>query len=226
MILYGGCCIIQSCKHKEAHSIPYEMTQARALLKRYMKEIRDMLTTDEDIQRYAQFNDRLKELSEATEKLYNESTPMGAAERSSLREKYSQALEGAAQVMTEGNPGPVGLRLRTVVRELSPLLSIDLHALELAEEDPTLRGENLSLPGNGRGVDPGAEREAYAAAGLPKAERPARSGAPRPGRRRGRPRPGEPLHPGARPGSGREDRPGSAEGPRRRRSDAEKACPE
>lgn len=124
--------------------MPYEMTQARAHLRRYMREIKDSLTTPEDLARYEQFNAKLKALADRTDLFYRNNTPMVRDTLDLLRKDYEAALDAAAEVLAEENTGPVGLRIRSVVRELAPLLTMDAHALDLAERDPEL--PILTLP--------------------------------------------------------------------------------
>ena len=118
--------------------MPFEMTQARAHLRRYMREIKDSLTTEEDIARYQQFNKKLKTLSDRTDWLYSGPIPMVKDFRNMLRKDYEDVLTAAGEILAEQNTGPVGQRIQSVVRELTPLLTADLHALDLVERDPDL----------------------------------------------------------------------------------------
>ena len=118
--------------------MPFELTQARAFLRRYMKEIHDLLTTEEDLKRYESFNEKLKELAQTTELFYNNNYPMASEIRPMLLTKYEAALTAAAEVLEQRDTGPVGIRLRSVVRELTPLLTMDFYALNLMERDETL----------------------------------------------------------------------------------------
>ena len=99
--------------------MPYVMTQARAHLRRYMREIKDSLTTPEDVARYEQFNAKLKALADRTDPFYRNNTPMIRNTLDLLRKDYEAALDAAAEVLAEENTGPVGLRIRSVVRELA-----------------------------------------------------------------------------------------------------------
>ena len=123
--------------------MPYDVTQVRAHLKRYMKEIRDILTTEKDLARYESFISKLKALSDLTDRFYSVSQPMTAEDRRLLRKSYEEAFQTAGEVLSDYEVGPVGLQLRSVVREITPLLLTDLNALEMAERDQALEGKSL-----------------------------------------------------------------------------------
>ena len=111
--------------------MPYELTQMRIYLQRFMKEIGDTLTTPEDIARYEDFSNKMGALSRQTDSFYNGQIPLFRDMRNMLAATYNEALEAAfTLVNSPEEAGPAGLRLKTIARELIPLMQLDVQALE------------------------------------------------------------------------------------------------
>lgn len=114
-----------------------------AYLNDYTKRIKDLLTTQEEIERYQAFTERLKNLADLTEMHYRSRIPFTAEHRAAFRRTYENALAAAGEVLGRQALGPVALQMRTVARELTPLLQMDLHAIELVEREPDLASRSL-----------------------------------------------------------------------------------
>ncbi|MBO5503949.1 MAG: hypothetical protein J5969_05665 [Lachnospiraceae bacterium] len=116
--------------------MPYEMTQVRLHLKKYLAEINDVLTKQEDIRHYEELTTRLDNLRGFTDALYNNLDLKLTEELyGSLRENYKRALEAIDDLMAEDGIGPAGMQLRAIARELRPLLMADLNALDILRHD-------------------------------------------------------------------------------------------
>ena len=124
--------------------MPFEMTQVEAHLKRYMEEIEDVLTKQEDVQHYARLISCLKALRNNTNIYYKVNYPMGIEVLDGLRGMYKSALRAVDDLMAEEGIGPAGLQLRAIARELRPLLAADQNALNLARRESDF--SNLTLP--------------------------------------------------------------------------------
>ena len=75
--------------------MPYELTQMRIHLQRFMQEIGDVLTSPEDIARYEDFSKKMKSLSRMTDSYYNGNIPLFRDMGNMLRTSYDEALEAA-----------------------------------------------------------------------------------------------------------------------------------
>ena len=125
--------------------MPYELTQFRAYMQRFMKEIGDVLTSEEDLARYEDFNQKIKALEVATKVHYNNKLSFSKELGQSLRRAYEDALEAAAlRADSQEEAGTAGLRLKTVAREMIPLMQADIQALDLI--DRKADRENYTLP--------------------------------------------------------------------------------
>lgn len=124
--------------------MPYEMTQVRVHLKRYMQKIKDNLTTEADLRHYETLVEKLQALALQTDRHFGQQTiPFTAEDRAALRERYTEAVEAVAALLAEEETGAVGLRLRLIGRELTPLLLADMQAIELTGQDPELGQRSL-----------------------------------------------------------------------------------
>ena len=125
--------------------MPYELTQIRLHLQRFMKEIGDALTSPEDIARYEDFNNKMKKLAETTELHYKNKLPLVPDLRKMLQDRYNEALEAAVfLVNSPEDAGPTAERLKLIAQELIPLMQMDLQALDLIESKGN--PESLTLP--------------------------------------------------------------------------------
>ena len=125
--------------------MPYELTQIRAHLQRFMKEIGDVLTKEEDLARYEDFNRKIKALGVATNLHYNNKQLFNKGLGKDLRQAYEEALDAAFSLTeSQEEAGTVGLRLRTVAREMIPFMQADIQALDLI--DRKADRENYTLP--------------------------------------------------------------------------------
>lgn len=124
--------------------MPYELTQMRIHLQRFIQQIGDSLTSPEDIARYEDFSNKLKKLSTLTNSYYRSRLPLFPELRNNLMSAYNDALEAAVLVANErGETGPAGLRLKTVAREMIPLMQMDVQAPAPAPEQAQPNGPGL-----------------------------------------------------------------------------------
>ena len=132
-------------KKREEDSMPYELTQIRAHMQRFMKEIGDVLTSEEDLARYEDFNNKIKTLAATTNLHYNNKQPFLRPMGKALRKAYQEALEAALLLVgNQEEAGNVGMRLRTVAREMIPLMQADVQMLD--QISMKADQENYSLP--------------------------------------------------------------------------------
>ena len=125
----------------------FDVSQMRANLGNYLEEIGDLLTTPQDVERYAEFTASLYKINALTKRSY-QIQPDGTLPKleentaRELQEAYRTALDQSAQLQESAETGEVGKRMRNIVRELTPLLRSDNTALELydAQKEP------MSLP--------------------------------------------------------------------------------
>ena len=117
--------------------MPYDITEVRARLSEYIKEIMDVSTTPQDVERYAQFNQSLHELAEQTDYYYR-TLPDGSYPKldaeglKKLDAIYDAALDQANELSRQQNGGLVAERMKGIARELTPLLQSDRSALNMA----------------------------------------------------------------------------------------------
>ncbi|MBO5544153.1 MAG: hypothetical protein J5949_05925, partial [Oscillospiraceae bacterium] len=124
--------------------MPHDITAIRAHLKRFMTNIRDVLTTEEDFIRYETLCARLQNLDNLTKMHYTAHPVLTREYLHTLIQAYEEAALAADEVLSEEETGPVGLQLKTVVRELMPYLMSDLNGLNLLNQNPTLPEKPLS----------------------------------------------------------------------------------
>ena len=125
--------------------MPFDVTEMRARLNEFMKEINDAATSPEDVERYAKFNAALHEINEQTDYYYQPREdgtypPLDADGLKKLQEHYNAALEQSRLLLSGTEGGAVAERMRLIARELQPLLRSDSAALDMADS------QNLPLP--------------------------------------------------------------------------------
>ncbi|MBQ9719187.1 MAG: hypothetical protein IJV64_00670, partial [Oscillospiraceae bacterium] len=121
--------------------MPYDVTEMRARLNGFMREINDLSTSQEDVERYASFNAALHDINEQTEYYYqplpNGSYPTLDAEGlKKLQASYEAALEQTGSLLAGQGGGAVAERMRGIAREMTPLLRSDSAALDMAGKEP------------------------------------------------------------------------------------------
>ena len=121
--------------------MPYDVTEMRARLSGFMREINDLSTSQEDVERYASFNAALHDINEQTEYYYQPlpdgSYPTLDAEGlKKLQASYEAALEQTGSLLAGQGGGAVAERMRGIVREMAPLLQSDSAALNMAGKAP------------------------------------------------------------------------------------------
>lgn len=126
---------------------PYDVSAARANLNDYLKEISDLLTTQEDIEHYAAFNNALSVINDLTEAAYQPQEdgsllPLDQEMQQVLQNAYQKALDEAAQLAVQAETGQAGERMRGIVREITPMLQSDVSALNMVD----LSREPMALP--------------------------------------------------------------------------------
>ena len=125
--------------------MPFDVTEMRARLNEFMKEINDAATSPEDVERYAKFNAALHKINEQTDYYYKPREdgtypPLDADGLKKLQEHYNAALEQSRLLLSGTEGGAVAERMRLIARELQPLLRSDSAALDMADS------QNLPLP--------------------------------------------------------------------------------
>ncbi len=121
--------------------MPYDVSQMRAHLSEILKNISDLTTTPEDVERYTALNSSLYEIDALTRFFYTPQ-PDGSfpvlkpSDRQLLTQAYEQAQQRAAAILTEKATGRTQRQMKSVVRELVPLLQSDLSAFQMT--DPTI----------------------------------------------------------------------------------------
>lgn len=120
----------------------YEATEMRAHLNEYLKEIDDLLTTQESVDRYADFCGTLMTIHAITESLYapqpdGSFKPLDEEHAQELREQYRSALEQARNILSAEAAGPVASRMQMIARELTPLMTSDRTALDMVDVSKT-----------------------------------------------------------------------------------------
>ena len=124
----------------------FDVTEMRAHLDDYVKEINDLLTTRAELDRFAEFNMRLSMLNGYTKSCYQMKEDgtypaLTEEEVQIIRENYQAALDQVSGLLAEPGKGTAAIRMRGIVRELAPMLRNDLAALQSVKAD-----EPTSLP--------------------------------------------------------------------------------
>ena len=124
----------------------FDVTEMRAHLDDYAKELNDLLTTRAELDRFAEFNMRLSMLNGYTKSCYQMKEDgtypaLTEEELQIIRENYQAALDQVSGLLAEPGEGPAAIRMRGIVRELAPMLRNDLAALQSVKAD-----EPTSLP--------------------------------------------------------------------------------
>ena len=128
----------------------FDVTEMRAHLDEYVKELNDLLTTGEELDRFTEFNSHLSSLNGITKSCYQPkedgSYPaLTDEELQIIRESYQAALNEVSGLLAEPGQGPAAIRMRGIVRELAPMLRNDLAALQSVNaEVPTSLPELIS----------------------------------------------------------------------------------
>ena len=106
---------------------PYDVSAARANLNNYLKEISDLLTTQEDIEHYTAFNNTLNVINDLTEAAYRPQEdgsllPLDQEMQQVLQNAYQKALDEASAVLFAPVPGTdfaeANRKVRTIQFEL------------------------------------------------------------------------------------------------------------
>lgn len=112
-------------------------------LANYVQQINDTLTTQETINKYSDFTQRLNEISSLTEKFYtpdaNGTYPLlTAKDKNDLYRAYDRAIKSAHKVSHDNTAtGEVGERMKKIAKDLMPMLSADNAALEITDVEKT-----------------------------------------------------------------------------------------
>ena len=140
------------------------------------KRIRDILTTEQDLQRYDEFVMWLDRLNELSEQFYTlgEDGSLPVVDKLSMRallQTYASAMEAATHVIRMNSEGEISRNMKELAEEVHMFLSMDKAALEMAVEQADKNPMTLSeIVGRGRSgiMDAGNSKLTYAHGALSK----------------------------------------------------------
>lgn len=116
----------------------FDASQMKLHLNKYVTEISDMLTSAQDIERYADFTQSVIKLNGLTGMFYqmNEdgTYPLLTEEdKKMLTDAYQDAMEQAAEIVNGNETGAVGEQMRSIAGVLLPMMHADHAALEITD---------------------------------------------------------------------------------------------
>ena len=127
----------------------YDATEMRAHLNEYLKEINDLMTTSESIEQYSNFWATLTAIQALTENLYMRRVlrsedgqplpgdgtfpPLEDAHKVVLEKQYQDAINQAGELIAGEDQGYLATRMRSIARELMPMMLADKTALDMVD---------------------------------------------------------------------------------------------
>lgn len=127
----------------------YDATEMRAHLNEYLKEINDLMTTSESIEQYSNFWATLTAIQALTENLYTRRVlrsedgqplpgdgtfpPLEDAHKVVLEKQYQDAINQAGELIAGEDQGYLATRMRSIARELMPMMLADKTALDMVD---------------------------------------------------------------------------------------------
>ena len=128
----------------------FDFSAMRANLGRYVREMGDLATSGPEADAYTNFVSAVFEIHAMTDFFYTPDAegkypPLTAEQKQQLMEAYQKAIaEAGPLIANDEETGPVGEALRSIARELTPMLQMDQVALEMAGSDPVTLPEQIA----------------------------------------------------------------------------------
>lgn len=120
----------------------FDATEMRAHLNDYLKEINDLMTVSGSVDQYADFWAALIKIDAVTRDFYTRrqdgSFPvLNENHKDMLQKQYREAIAHAGQLLSGEDQGDIASSMRTIARELMPLMLNDQTALEMVDVTKT-----------------------------------------------------------------------------------------
>ena len=129
--------------------VEFDLSAVKANFDQYIKQIGDLLTSGPEMDRYMNFLSEIYSINSLTNFFYtpdaNGNFPvMTEQQKAELMSAYQHAIREAAPILSGEETGPVGEAMRTITREMVPMLQMDSVALEMAGSEPLTLPQTIS----------------------------------------------------------------------------------